>query len=200
MEMTKQSALKRAFASVVCLALVLVAVVLFSGCGEKPLYNLDFSGGAIRYNNEDATVKGATWKKCANEEGFEAVYKLTGVVPYQQFVGDKIYGGLDYNIVLIKFTSDSVTKVAHNDKDNTGFYNILDKGTENERVKTGAFDSSATEAESKTTYFFYKKIDNTVRTFTMNISFDGKEEHEVAYKFIIDPANYTLEPAPTTGE
>jgi len=176
----------------------LLLLLFFSGCANKPLYNIDFTGGNIIYNGESATVKGATWEKVADEDGFDAVYKLTGTVPYNQFVAEKIYGTHDLNVVLIKFTSDRVTKVSYDKTTDTGFYNILNKDTTNEKVKHASFSSSDGET-AKTTYFFYQQVTNEVRTLTMNISFDGTKENEAVYKFIIDPANYTLE-APTATE
>lgn len=41
-------------------------------------------------------------------------------------------------------------------------------------------------------YFLYQGVDNTVRTLTIEISFDGTEKNARLYKFVIDPANYTL--------
>lgn len=191
MEFARQSSLKRVLLSTLSIALVLVALFMFSACGQKPLYNIDFGGGEITYNGKNGTVDGATWTKCADEKGFDAVYKLTGTVPANSFVNENIYGGLAKNVVLIKFTSDTVTKVSYDKEAGTGFYNILNKGTANEKQKHASFSSADGEV-AKTTYFFYQQVDDTVRTLTMNISFDGTEEHEAVYKFIIDPANYTL--------
>lgn len=53
------------------------------------------------------------------------------------------------------------------------------------------FQTNSPES-SKTTYYFYKGVDNTVKTFTMHISFNGTAEHEAVYKFVLDPATYTL--------
>lgn len=53
------------------------------------------------------------------------------------------------------------------------------------------FQTNSLES-SKTTYCLYKGVDNTVKTFTMHISFNGIAEHEAVYKFVLDSANYTL--------
>lgn len=46
------------------------------------------------------------------------------------------------------------------------------------------------------TYFLYQGVDNTVKTMTLEINFDGKEGNARLYKFVIDPANYTLQANP----
>ncbi len=191
MEFAKQNLFKSVARSVFAIAFVVVALFLFSACGQTSMYNIDFNGGEITYNGNKGMVDKATWEKCENEEGFDAVYKLTGTVPANKFVNDQIYGGLAKNVVLIKFTSNTVTKVSYDKETGKGFYNILNKGTENEKEKHASFSSADGEV-AKTTYFFYQQVDDTVRTLTMNISFDGTKEHEAVYKFIIDPANYTL--------
>ena len=47
MEFAKQSTIKTVLLSVFSIALVFVAFVVFSGCANKPLYNIDFTGGNI---------------------------------------------------------------------------------------------------------------------------------------------------------
>lgn len=183
--------MKKLFTSIACFALALVSLFTIVGCGNTQTgkYNVSF-GGDIVYKGEAHTVATAQWEK-SEEEGFDAVYTLKGEVAYDQFLGDQIYGGANYNIVLIKFTSDTVKKVSYNEEEKTGFYNILNKGTENEKEKHQSFSSGDSET-TKTTYFFYQQVDNTVRTLTMHLSFDGTAENEAVYKFVIDPANYTL--------
>lgn len=173
-----------------CFAVIILGAISFVGCGknEKPLYNLNFGGNVA---GENYSVAGSTWEK-TSEEGYDAVYTLKGTVAYDAVNTTAMGYGEDIkHLVLIRFTSDTVQKVSYNEEDETGFYNILNKGTENEKVKHSSFQTNSPES-SKTTYYFYKGVDNTVKTFTMHISFDGTAEHEAVYKFVIDPANYTL--------
>ena len=184
--------MKRILASILCTALLVLGAIGFTACGKKSLYNIDFSGNI---EGENYSVAGSTWEQ-SSEDGFDAVYTLKGTIAYDKTTADKMgYTDGRVHIVLIKFTSDEVTKVSYNKEDGTGFYNILNKGTENEKVKHQSFTTDSPES-SKTTYYFYQGIDNTVRTVTMHISFDGTAEHEAVYKFVIDPANYKLAEAP----
>ena len=175
-----------------CLIMAVVCLGTLTGCGEARLYNISFSGNV---EGENYSVAGSTWEE-TKEDGFEAVYTLKGEVKYDKETADAMgYTDGRVHFVLIRFTSDSVTKVSYNKETGEGFYAILNKGTENEKVKHASFTTNSSSS-TKTTYYFYQGVDDTVRTLTMHISFDGTKEHEVAYKFVIDPANYTLESAP----
>ncbi len=181
--------------------MAVVCLGALTGCGgdetpkAKALYNISFDGNV---KGENYSVAGSTWEK-SEEEGFEAVYTLKGEVKYDKATADAMgYNDGRANFVLIRFTSDSVTKVSYDEETDKGFYAILNKGTANEKIKHTSFTTDSSTGE-KTTYYFYQGVDNTVRTLTMNISFDGTKEHEVAYKFVIDPANYTLEAAPANA-
>lgn len=186
--------MRKFFTSLACFALIILGAIGLTGCGNTAtkLYNIDFGGNVA---GDSYSVAASTWEE-TQEEGYDAVYTLKGTIAYDKTTADAMgYTDGRVHFVLIKFTSDKVTKVSYNKEDGTGFYNILNKGTENEKVKHQSFTTESPVA-SKTTYFFYQGIDNTVRTLTMHISFDGTKENEAVYKFVIDPANYTLAPAP----
>ncbi len=183
------------------LVMVVVGGLALAACGSKPLYNIDFGGNV---EGENYNVAATTWER-SDEEGFDAVYTLKGHIAYDQETADKMgYTDGRVHFALIRFTSDTVEKVSYEKEvlgengevvtPEKGFYNILNKGTANEKVKHQSFTTDS-PASSKTTYYFYQGIDNTVRTLTMHISFDGTKEHEAVYKFVIDPQYYTLDEA-----
>ncbi|MBQ8762296.1 MAG: hypothetical protein IJZ26_03210 [Clostridia bacterium] len=179
----------------ICAFLLLLAVSFcFVGCNSS-LYTVNFDGNI---DGEKYSVGKTTWEK-SSEEGFEAVYTLKGEVPYNQDAGDRIYGGEHYNIALIRFTSPSLERVSYNESTQEGFYcEILNYGETEPVVKHGGF-GSGNDTTKNTTYFLYQRVDDTIRTFTLKISFDGTQENERAYKFVIDPANYTLADAPAAA-
>lgn len=156
-------------------------------------YTIDFGGNkeGEKYDN-----KATTWTM-SQEDGFDAVFTLTGTVPHSQKVGDEVYGGNIYTIALIRFTS-TIEKVDWNEAEQEGFYlNIYKNYVSAEQpgeadVRHGSF-TTGTGTTSDTTFFFYNQIDDTVRTKVVKISFDGTEENAAWFKFVIDPANYTLE-------
>ena len=156
-------------------------------------YTIDFGGNkeGEKYDN-----KATTWTM-SQEDGFDAVFTLTGTVPRSQKVGDEVYGGAIYTIALIRFTS-TIEKVDWDEVEQEGFYlniykNYVSKEEPGEAdVRHGSF-TTGTGTTSDTTFFFYNQIDDTVRTKVVKISFDGTEENAAWFKFVIDPANYTLE-------
>ena len=199
--------------AIMSLALVLVlGGAVLVGCGEPApdtspngiyqvgKYTIDFNGNR---EGEAYDNKATTWTM-SSEEGFDAVFTLTGVVPRSQKVGDEVYGGLNYNIALIRFTS-SVEKVDWDEDTQSGFYlniykNFKDfKNPGEADVRHGSF-TTGTGTTSDTTFFLYNQIDNTVRTKVVKISFDGKEENSAWFKFVINPANYTLQSATEVSE
>lgn len=174
------------------LVMVLVGGVALAACGAKPLYNISFGGNI---EGEKYSVAATTWEK-SEEKGFEAVYTLKGNVAYDKATADALgYSDGRCHFALIRFTSNELDRVAYNEADGTGFYAKITNfyGTENatETIKHGGF-SSGNEETKKTTYFLYQGVDNTVRTLTIEISFDGTEKNARLYKFVIDPVNYTL--------
>ncbi len=190
-------------------ALIITSVFVLSACGDdnnennnnnntnSNLYNIDFNGNIA---GEKYDVEATTWQE-SDEEGFESVYTLVGEVPYNKAVADQMgYTDGRENFALIRFTSDVVNKVNYDEATQEGFYAEITNfyGTDHQAepsIKHGGF-SSGNATTSQTTYFLYQGVDDTVRTMTVKISFDGTEENARLYKFVIDPANYTLESAP----
>lgn len=174
------------------LVMVVVSGVAFAACGAKPLYNINFGGNV---EGEKYQVAATTWEK-STEKGFEAVYTLKGKIAYDKTTADALgYTDGRCHFALIRFTSDKLERVEWNEENQTGFYVKIKNfyGTENETevVKHGGF-SSGNETTKNTTYFLYQGVDATVRTLTLEISFDGTEKNARLYKFVIDPKNYTL--------
>lgn len=190
-------------------ALIVTSVFVLSACGDDKndnknninldtnLYTINFDGNIA---GEKYDVEATTWQE-SDEEGFEAVYTLVGEVPYNKVVAEQMgYADGRENFALIRFTSDVVNKVNYDKTTQEGFYAEITNfyGTDHQAepsIKHGGF-SSGNATTSQTTYFLYQGVDETVRTLTVKISFDGTEENARLYKFIIDPANYTLETAP----
>ena len=190
-------------------ALIITSVFVLSACGDdnnennnnnntnSNLYNIDFNGNIA---GEKYDVEATTWQE-SDEEGFESVYTLVGEVPYNKAVADQMgYTDGRENFALIRFTSDVVNKVNYDEATQEGFYAEITNfyGTDHQAepsIKHGGF-SSGNATTSQTTYFLYQGVDDTVRTMTVKISFDGTEENARLYKFVIDPANYTLEARP----
>lgn len=201
---------KKLLSLIIAVCLIIPCALCLVACGEKEdkseekpaetvtsLYNINFDGNI---EGEKYDVKGTTWTK-SEEEGFEAVYTLTGEVAYNKAVADTLgYTDGRVNFALIRFTSDTLTRVEWNEKEQTGFYcvitNYVGTAEETSVTKHGGF-SSGNEETKQTTYFLYQGVDNTVRTLTVKISFDGTEANARLYKFVIDPTNYTLASAPT---
>lgn len=172
-------------------------------------YTIDFGGNK---EGEAYALGGAEWVKAETPtEGFDAEFTLKGEVPYYlEYAQDKGYldeeGNGRVNFALIRFTSDSIEKVAHNNgadgivgtEDDTGFYNYITNyyGTDHqaeEALKTQTGGTVGNSETSSITYFLYQGVDNTVRTMAVRLSFDGDPDNEVKILFVIDPANYTLE-------
>ena len=189
---THSKNLKYAITAIVLTLLVLMTGFILASCGEKSLYNVDFSGNQA---GEKYAVAATTWEK-SEEEGFEAVYTLKGEVAYDKATADALgYTDGRVNFALIRITSDSVKRVEYDKETQKGFYckitNFYGTDKESVVVKHGGF-SSGNDTTKQTTYFLYQGVDNTVRTLTLEISFDGTEENARSFKFVIDPANYTL--------
>lgn len=198
--MEKTASRAKTFAMTMCAVLLIAFCALsFAACGSKSLYTINFGGNI---EGESYNVAATTWEK-SSEEGFEAVYTLKGTVEYDIETARALgYVDADDNgrkhFALIRFTSDTLERVSWDEEEQTGFYCIIDKGTANEKVKHGGF-GSGNDTTKNTTYFFYQGVDNTIRTLTLSISFDGTEENERTYKFVIDPDNYTLADAPAAA-
>ena len=199
--------LKKIASLFIIAALIITSVFVLSACGDdnnennnttaSNLYDINFGGNI---DGEKYDVEATTWQE-SEEEGFEAVYTLVGEVPYNKDVADQMgYTDGRVNFALIRFTSSTVNKVNYDKATQEGFYAEITNfyGTDHQAeptIKHGGF-SSGNETTSQTTYFLYQGVDNTVRTMTVKISFDGTEENARLYKFVIDPANYTLEERP----
>ena len=103
--------MKRILASILCTALLVLGAIGFTACGKKSLYNIDFSGNI---EGENYSVAGSTWEQ-SSEDGFDAVYTLKGTIAYDKTTADKMgYTDGRVHFVLIKFTSDEVTKLSYN--------------------------------------------------------------------------------------
>lgn len=196
---------KRIIVSLLVAIMIITTAYLLLACGDpennKPVYEYTVGKYTINFGGnqegESYDTGATTWKK-SDENGFDAVFTLEGTVPYSKVTGDEVYGGLAYNIALIRFTS-SVEKVDYDEEMEEGFYAIIYKnyGTpeQTESVRHGSF-TTATGETSDNTFFLYNQIDETVRTKVVKISFDGTEENSALFKFVIDPDNYTLASAP----
>lgn len=99
------------------------------------------------------------------------------------FGGDIVYNGDAHTVTTARWEK--------SEEEKTGSYNILNKDTDNKKVKHQSFSSGDSESK-KTTYFFYRQEDDTVRTLTMHLGFDGTAENDAVHKFVINSANYTL--------
>ena len=194
--MEKTASRAKTFAMTMCAVLLIAFCALsFAACGSKSLYTINFGGNI---EGESYNVAATTWEK-SSEEGFEAVYTLKGTVEYDAETAEAMgYTDGRTHFALIRFTSDSVDRVAYDSTTEEGFYCIINKGTANEKVKHASF-SSGDGANNSNTYYFYQGLDETDRTLTLSISFDGTEENERTYKFVINPDNYTLADAPAAA-
>lgn len=197
---------KKLLSLVVALCMIIPMSLSLVACGndkdpetptpEPSLYNVNFGGNV---EGEKYSVAASTWEK-SSEEGFEAVYTLKGEVAYDKTTADAMgYTDGRCHFVLIRFTSDTLNRVSYNEETGEGFYCKITNyyGTDHEEVKVkhGGF-SSGNETTKNTTYFLYQGVDSTVRTMTLEISFDGTSANARLYKFVIDPANYTLQANP----
>ena len=164
-------------------------------------YTIDFGGNKKGENYDN---KATTWTM-SQEDGFDAVFTLTGTVPRSQKAGDEIYNGSIYTIALIRFTSDTIEKVPYNSGDGTGFYaeiykNYVSAQEPGEADVRHDDNPSFTTGPDDTTFFFYNQIDETIRTKVVKLSFDGTEDNAIWVKFVIDPQNYELESPVTDAE
>lgn len=192
-----------AFAIVIALA----CVFGLAACGETPLYKVDFSGTVGNDFKTEYQLKGTTWTE-SDQEGFEKVYTLTGTVPYNaEFatLPNMRYDTLDvWNFAVIHISSEDIAKVEYNEETGEGFYAKITNnyGTDQAKtvVKHGSFGAKKDGVDSSHDYYLFQGIDNTVKTMSIEISFDGTEENAKTYLFVIDPENYELEAAPTTQE
>ena len=202
--MEKASVFKSVAVSACAVLLVIACAFGLAACGETPLYKVDFSGTiGDQYKHQ---VAASTWRE-SDEEGFEKVYTLTGTIAYNLKVAQDL-GYLDQDgngrkhFVIIHFSSDDLARVAYDEAEGTGFYvkitNFYGTDDETEVVKHTSFGAMADEdADTSHDYYLFQGVDETVRTLTLEISFDGTEENARLYKFVIDPTNYELEPAST---
>lgn len=157
---------------------------------ESDIYTVDFGGN---YEEELNSVQPTSWL-ASYEAGFDGVYTLMDVVPYDpETATDLGYTDGRVNFALIRFQS-NIIKVPYDSNTGTGIYIKVTNyyGTENEQTVVN-HDTGFSSGEDDFTYLLYQGIDDTVRTMTVEISFDGTQENARIYKFIIDPANYTLE-------
>ncbi len=185
--------MKKILTIMAALVMVVVSGAAFAACGTKALYNINFGGNV---EGEKYNVAATTWEK-SKEKGFEAVYTLKGEIAYDKATADALgYTDGRCHFALIRFTSDKLKRVEWNEEKQTGFYvkikNFYGTEQEEEKIKHGGF-SSGNETTKNTTYFLYQGVDKTVRTLTLEISFDGTKENARLYKFVIDPKNYTLQ-------
>ena len=114
-------------------------------------------------------------------EGGKPLAEAKGEVAYDKATADALgYTDGRVNFALIRITSDSVKRVEYDKETQKGFYckitNFYGTDKESVVVKHGGF-SSGNETTKQTTYFLYQGVDNTVRTLTLEISFDGTEEN-----------------------
>ena len=191
-----------------CACLLLVAVVFgFAACGSGSLYAVDFSGTMGDNFKEEYQLEGTTWR-ASDEEGFEKVYTLTGVVPYNYDFATLPNMRYDlsniYNFAVIHISSEDIARVAYNEETGDGFYaEIVNRyGTDAQEepvIKHSSFGAAKDGVDTSHDYYLFQGIDDTVKTMTIEISFDGTEENARLFKFVIDPENYTLEEAPTQG-
>ena len=188
---------------------VVVCAFSFAACGNNSLYNVDFNGTMGDNFKTEYQLEGTTWTE-SDEEGFEKVYTLTGTVPYNlEFATLPNMGYADAegngitNFAVIHISSD-LEMVDYNKETDEGFYAKITNyyGTDNETVvmKHSSFKATNENVDDSHDYYLFQGIDNTVKTMTIEISFDGTQENARLYKFVIDPENYELEPAPTTAE
>ncbi len=207
--MEKANAIKTFAVSACAVLLVIACVFGLAACGEPAsLYKVDFAGtSGDQYKYQ---IDGTTWKE-SNEEGFEKVYTLTGEVAYNMEVAQALgyvdaEGNGRTHFALIHFTSDDLARVSYDETKGTGFYakitNFYGTDKAEEVIKHGGFGAYAEDADVDTSheYFLFQGVDDTVRTLTLEISFDGTAENAKTYKFVIDPKNYTLEEAPAVTE
>lgn len=183
----------------VCAVLLLVAMAFgLAACGEQSLYKVDFSGTiGEQYKHQ---VAASTWT-ASDEEGFEKVYTLTGTIARNTKVATDLgYTDGREHFVIIHFSSKDLARVAYDDAEQTGFYaKITNKFGTNDATEVvkhssfGAYKDSNTDTSHD--YYLFQGLDDTVRTLTIEISFDGTEANARLYKFVIDPENYTLEAA-----
>ena len=210
MEKTMSSSKIKTIAfSALAVLFVVVCAFSFAACGDNSLYKVDFNGTMGDNFKSEYQLEGTTWKE-SDEEGFEKVYTLTGTVPYNlEFATLPNMGYADAdgngitNFAVIHITSD-MAKVEYDEETGEGFYAKITNnyGTDNAEVKIkhGSFGAKKDGVDSSKDYYLFQGIDNTVKTMTIEISFDGTEKNARTYKFVIDPKNYKLEPAPTTAE
>ena len=162
------------------------------------IYELSFDGNQ---QGELYNVAPTTWEVSYDSE-FDAVYTLIGLVPYNIDVAKNLgYTDGRVNFALFRFYSPTLEKVEWDEDTETGFTATITNyyGTDHESTSV-RHDTSFTSNEANNTFLFYQGIDSTVRTKTIEISFDGTEENTRIYKFVIDPANYELETAPMVSD
>lgn len=161
------------------------------------IYTVNFEGN----RGEEIYNATSTFWDESYEAGFDGVFTLVGVVPYNLELANSLgYTDGRVNFALIRFYSPVFEKVAWNNQSQTGITITLTNnyGTGNEQ-EVVRHDDSFTSGEDSRSYLLYQGIDNIVRTMTVEISFDGTLENTRIYKFIIDPANYSLETEPMIG-
>ena len=160
---------------------------------ESDIYTLNFNGNI---EGESYSVGSTAWN-VSYEAGFDGVYTLVDLVPYDIENSTELgYNDGRVNLALIRFEG-SIQKVPYDSDTNTGFYAEVTNYYGTDHAETSIrHDTTFSSGEDEYTFLFYQGIDNTVRTKTIKVSFDGTEENARIYKFIIDPANYTLEGEP----
>lgn len=144
------------------------------GCGgQEELVTFGQYSGT--YDTKSYSVAASTWEKQENEEGFDGVWKLTGLVKYDNNTGKALYYGsadTHYYVAITVKPDKDVTPQDPTYKVDSRTLKPFDNGNEN-------------------TFTLIKAISAESKDFTLTINWNP--ETTVKYKFVINQADFTLE-------
>lgn len=158
------------------LGICALSAVGFVGCGKTGLVSFKQYSGT--YDNNNYSVAASNWERQKDQEGFNEVWKLTGMVKYDDNTGKALYyGNAD--------TKHYVAITVKHDK------NVV---PENPTYLVNSNQVKPFDNGNDNTFTLIKSISSQSQDFTLTINWNS--ESQVKYKFVIDQTAFTLEDAP----